>query len=188
MYVLKKWIYYIHRKKNWIILSHVCAILWYIHYIFFIALKIKKKNCKLNSFWHFYGVSFWSLPWARARVLLDMVNPAPEPFLYTAASTKSCGFSRFFFLFHAVGHRIWAEFVDYNLDESQSVKVYLSGDEEYVTPFRYRNSINDGAFLSEGESVKIEYSTNRLPRGRGFKIDYKTGVYSLYVWKTAVRR
>ncbi|XP_026811687.1 uncharacterized protein LOC113552887 isoform X1 [Rhopalosiphum maidis] len=72
-----------------------------------------------------------------------------------------------------VGHRIWIDFVDYNLDESQTFKLYLSRTADNITPFRYRNSINDGAFLSEGESVNIEYSTNRMPRGRGFKIAYK---------------
>jgi len=65
--------------------------------------------------------------------------------------------------------------VDYDLDDSQTVKLYLSGSADYTTPFKCRNSVNDGAFLSEGESVKIEYATNRLPRGRGFKIAYKTG-------------
>lgn len=79
------------------------------------------------------------------------------------------------FDFFAVGHRIWIDFVDYNLDEMQTVKLYLTNTADNVTPFKYRNSINDGAFLSEGESVKIEYSTNRLPRGSGFKIAYKTG-------------
>jgi hypothetical protein len=74
-----------------------------------------------------------------------------------------------------VGHRIWIDFVDYNLDGMQTVKLYLTNTADNITPFKYRNSINDGAFLSEGESVKIEYSTNRLPRGRGFKILYKTG-------------
>ncbi|XP_025416102.1 uncharacterized protein LOC112687566 isoform X2 [Sipha flava] len=73
-----------------------------------------------------------------------------------------------------VGHRIWIDFVDYNLDGMQTVKLYLTNTADNITPFKYRNSINDGAFLSEGESVKIEYSTNRLPRGRGFKILYKT--------------
>ncbi|XP_050534500.1 uncharacterized protein LOC126901790 isoform X3 [Daktulosphaira vitifoliae] len=72
-----------------------------------------------------------------------------------------------------VGRRIWIEFVDYNLDNSQSVKIYLSRTADYVTPFKHANSINDGAFLSDGESVKIEYKTNSTPRGRGFKIAYK---------------
>lgn len=74
-----------------------------------------------------------------------------------------------------VGYRIWIVFVDYNLDESQIVKLYLSGTSDFITPFKFQNSINDGAFLSVGETVKIEYSTNRLPRGRGFKIAYKMG-------------
>ncbi|XP_050429193.1 uncharacterized protein LOC126838643 isoform X2 [Adelges cooleyi] len=73
-----------------------------------------------------------------------------------------------------VGRRIWIEFVDYNLDDSQTVKIYLSRSADYVMPFKQVNSINDGAFMSEGESVKIEYVTNRTPRGRGFKIAYKT--------------
>lgn len=82
----------------------------------------------------------------------------------------------FIFPFLSVGHRIWIDFVDYNLDESQTVKLYLSNTADYVMPFKYSNSINDGSFLSEGESVKIEYSTNGQPRGRGFKIAYKTGI------------
>lgn len=88
-------------------------------------------------------------------------------------------------IFHLlVGHRIWIDFVDYNLDDSQTFKLYLSRTADNITPFRYRNSINDGAFLSEGESVNIEYSTNRLPRGRGFKIAYKMGTYGLHYCKT----
>lgn len=82
----------------------------------------------------------------------------------------------YIFLSSSVGHRIWIDFVDYNLDDSQSVKLFLSNTADYVTPFKYSNSINDGSFLSEGESVKIEYSTNSQPRGRGFKIAYKTGI------------
>lgn len=80
-----------------------------------------------------------------------------------------------FFLLLLVGHRIWIDFVDYNLDESQTVKVYLSNTADYITPYKNLNSINDGSFLSEGESVKIEYLTNHQPKGRGFKIAYKTG-------------
>lgn len=87
-----------------------------------------------------------------------------------------CFICFFFWFSFLVGQRIWIDFVDYNLDEQQTMKLYLSkSPNEYATPFRHRNSVNDGAFLSDGESVKIEYSTNRTPRGRGFKIAYKLG-------------
>lgn len=85
-------------------------------------------------------------------------------------------FVLFFWFLFTVGQRIWIDFVDYNLDEQQTMKLYLSrSPDEYAIPFKHRNSVNDGAFLSDGESVKIEYSTNRMPRGRGFKIAYKLG-------------
>lgn len=106
---------------------------------------------------------------------MGLISPLP---LCTPVSTATInGIIIYIFAVLLVGHRIWIDFVDYDLDESQTVKLYLSRTADYITPFRYRNSINDGAFLSEGESVNIEYSTNRLPRGRGFKIAYKMGTY-----------
>jgi hypothetical protein len=72
-----------------------------------------------------------------------------------------------------VGRKIWLEFSAYDIMHDASVHVDL-GDGILLQPFYDGSVIGDGVYLSHNEKAKITLKTGASPRGRGFKVTYRT--------------
>jgi hypothetical protein len=77
-----------------------------------------------------------------------------------------------FILQAPIGKKVWLQFEDFEIFRDTYVDVDLGSGG--FRPFQTEHHINDGAFVSMGESLKIRIRTGNEPRGRGFKAIYKT--------------
>ncbi|XP_055384716.1 uncharacterized protein LOC129614250 isoform X2 [Condylostylus longicornis] len=68
--------------------------------------------------------------------------------------------------------RIWLEFLDYNLINDATL--YLDIGNGWFEPFKKYNHVNDGIYFGEKEQIKVKIETGSKPRGKGFKISFKT--------------
>lgn len=71
-----------------------------------------------------------------------------------------------------IGRKIWLEFNTHNLIHDASVYVDL-GDGNFLQPF-HDGVIGDGVYVSHSEKVKIALRTGGSPRGKGFKVTFRT--------------
>ncbi|XP_055617633.1 uncharacterized protein LOC129762992 isoform X3 [Toxorhynchites rutilus septentrionalis] len=70
------------------------------------------------------------------------------------------------------GKKVWLEFTFFDILTDAVVNVDIS--EGPFEPFREKNLINDGVFLSKGERLVVRLKTGKLPRGKGFHATFKT--------------
>jgi CUB domain len=68
--------------------------------------------------------------------------------------------------------KVWLEFQDYDLVQEALVELDLGSGG--FRPFQTENHINDGAFVSLGETLILRIRSGNEPRGKGFKAVYKT--------------
>lgn len=77
-----------------------------------------------------------------------------------------------------IGRKIWLEFTAYDIIQDANTHLDF-GDGIYLQPFRDRSIIGDGVFLSHSDRVKINLKTGENPRGKGFKVSFKTSNFQL---------
>lgn len=70
------------------------------------------------------------------------------------------------------GKKVWLEFTFFEFLQDAVINVDIS--EGPFEPFREKNLINDGVFLSKGERLVVRLKTGKLPRGKGFHATFKT--------------
>lgn len=77
---------------------------------------------------------------------------------------------------------MWLEILEYDMgfpDEDafkeEKLKINVGADDTAFEPFQISHFLNDGAFLSYGEELRLHLKTGRSPQGRGFKAAYKVG-------------
>lgn len=82
-----------------------------------------------------------------------------------------------------IGRKIWLEFDSYDIMQDANVYVDL-GDGALLQPFRTNNIISDGVFTSRGEKVKIILRTGTSPKGKGFRVTYRTSnsIFFTYIF------
>ncbi|CAH0385765.1 unnamed protein product [Bemisia tabaci] len=78
------------------------------------------------------------------------------------------------------GKKVWLEILEYDMgfpDEDafkeEKLKINVGADDTAFEPFQISHFLNDGAFLSYGEELRLHLKTGRSPQGRGFKAAYK---------------
>lgn len=72
-----------------------------------------------------------------------------------------------------MGRKIWIEFNSYDILNDAVVEIDL-GNGLLFQPYDNRNVIGDGVFLSRSEKVKIILKTGSNPKGKGFKLTFRT--------------
>jgi hypothetical protein len=103
---------------------------------------------------------------------------------------------KLFNTFHFIaGRRIWLQFLDFDfgsqhkndrdiqLGEQASseavLEINLGAGDRPFQPFTLPGHLTDGAYLSEGERLRVRLRTADKPRGIGFKAVYRTGKLTL---------
>ncbi|XP_055844862.1 uncharacterized protein LOC129911179 isoform X2 [Episyrphus balteatus] len=71
-----------------------------------------------------------------------------------------------------MGRRVWLEFIEYDLLSDTLLEVDIGNG--YFRPFRTRNHVNEGIFVSIREQIRVQLRTGQRPRGRGFQAVYHT--------------
>ncbi|XP_055912798.1 uncharacterized protein LOC129946580 isoform X2 [Eupeodes corollae] len=71
-----------------------------------------------------------------------------------------------------MGRRVWLEFIEYDLLTDTLLEVDIGNG--YFRPFRTRNHVNEGIFVSIREQIRVQLRTGQRPRGRGFQAVYHT--------------
>lgn len=80
------------------------------------------------------------------------------------------------YVIHAASNkRIWLEFKAFDLVRDSTVDIDL-GDGPFV-PFKRKQQLNDGIFVSYRNRVQIRLRTGDKPQGNGFQLLYKTSKY-----------
>lgn len=79
-----------------------------------------------------------------------------------------------------IGRKIWIEFLAFDIEHDAWVNVDL-GNGVLFQPLRETNVISDGVYASRGEKIKIYLKTGSSPRGRGFKVVFRTSEYIFLV-------
>lgn len=72
-----------------------------------------------------------------------------------------------------MGRKILIEFSSFDIFKDATVLIDL-GDDNIFQPFRDNKNIGDGVFLSRTDKAKIHLRTGWSPRGKGFKLTFKT--------------
>jgi hypothetical protein len=98
-----------------------------------------------------------------------------------------------FQIFLSAGRRIWLQFVHFDLGSynnggdlqlgeqaiSEAVlEIDLSGENRSFQPYQVPGHITDGAYVSEGERLRVRLRTADKPKGTGFKAVYRTGKFT----------
>lgn len=73
-----------------------------------------------------------------------------------------------------IGRRVWLEFIEYDLMVDSLLEVDIGNGP--FRPFRIREHVNEGVFVSLKEQLRLLYRTGQHPRGRGFQAVYHTGL------------
>lgn len=77
-----------------------------------------------------------------------------------------------FFIYAAVGKKVWLEFHTYDLVRDSHLEIDL-GNGPFV-PFQKSRQLNDGVFVSYQNRITIRLTTGSKPKGNGFHFTYKT--------------
>lgn len=77
-----------------------------------------------------------------------------------------------YFIYAAVGKKIWLEFHAFDLIRDSHVEIDL-GNGPFV-PFRKSRQLNDGVFVSYQNRITVRLTTGSKPKGSGFHFTYKT--------------
>lgn len=72
-----------------------------------------------------------------------------------------------------IGRKIWIEFISFEIIKDAEVLIDL-GEANLLKPFEKAENIADGIFLSRSNKVKIYLRTGSNPRGKGFKLSFRT--------------
>lgn len=72
-----------------------------------------------------------------------------------------------------VGRRVWLEFAEFDLLSDVALEVDIGNG--IFRPFRMRQHVNDGLFVSLREQLRVQFRTGQHPRGKGFQALYHTG-------------
>lgn len=71
------------------------------------------------------------------------------------------------------GRKIWIEFTDFDIIQDAEVLIDL-GEDNLLKPFHDAENIADGVFLSRNDKVRVVLQTGQSPRGKGFKLSFRT--------------
>lgn len=83
------------------------------------------------------------------------------------------------YVIHAASNkRIWLEFKAFDLVRDATIDIDL-GDGPFV-PFKRKQQLNDGIFVSYRNRIQIRLRTGDKPMGNGFQLLYKTCNYSRF--------
>lgn len=74
------------------------------------------------------------------------------------------------------GRKVWIEFNLFEITADAEVHLDL-GDGVVFQPYKDGSNIGDGVYASSNEKLKITIRTGANPRGRGFKVTYRTSKY-----------
>lgn len=77
----------------------------------------------------------------------------------------------------ASGKKIVIEFVGFDIGNDASVLIDLGNAEGKFQPFRSLDVASDGYYVSENEKVEVYLKTGSKPKGKGFKLKYKTSKF-----------
>lgn len=75
------------------------------------------------------------------------------------------------------GRKVWIEFNSFDITADAEVHLDL-GDGVVFQPFKDAANLGDGVYASSNERLVITVRTGPNPRGRGFKVTYRTSKYS----------
>ncbi|XP_054730843.1 uncharacterized protein LOC129239402 [Anastrepha obliqua] len=70
------------------------------------------------------------------------------------------------------GRRIWLEFNEFDLNVDAVLEVDIGSGP--LRPFRTKEILSEGIFVSEREQLRIQFRTGQHPRGKGFQAVYRT--------------
>ncbi|XP_017471876.1 PREDICTED: uncharacterized protein LOC108363116 [Rhagoletis zephyria] len=70
------------------------------------------------------------------------------------------------------GKRVWLEFNEFDLKVDASLEVDIGSG--LLRPFRTKELLSEGIFVSEREQLRIQFRTGPHPRGKGFQAVYRT--------------
>lgn len=73
-----------------------------------------------------------------------------------------------------LGRRVWIEFTDFDIRDDALVTVDLGDGAGEMQPFAHERVHTDGSYMSRGEKMRISLRTGAHPKGRGFRLVYRT--------------
>lgn len=73
-----------------------------------------------------------------------------------------------------LGRKVWIEFTDFDIRDDALVMVDLNDGAGEMQPFAHERVHTDGAYMSQGEKLRIILRTGAHPEGRGFKLAFRT--------------
>lgn len=83
------------------------------------------------------------------------------------------------YVIHATNNKkIWIEFKSFDLVREATMDIDL-GYGPFI-PFKKKQQLNDGIFVSYLNRIQIRLRTGDKPRGNGFQLLYKTSNYKLF--------
>lgn len=139
---------------------------------------ISATNVVLLNFHSDYSVSGsgFALSWESVPACGDTQTYAASDELNAIASPNYPNFilNRLdcIYVIHAPSNkRVWLEFKSFNLARDATIDIDL-GDGPFV-PFKRKQQLNDGIFVSYRNRVQIRLRTGDRPLGNGFQLLYK---------------